>query len=972
MGYIIRYLAGGIWYDISNAVFLEKTEELNCYEECTVSFPNTAENRTLVSTPQRIKVIYNNTTIFDGRFTTVNYKKDFIEFTGYTPAFSKLKRAIFNGDYSDGIPLNTLLGYVCSQGGVTAVCSKTDTIKANYKYQYCWDIITSLASIANCDFWSYYGSNTSISDIRLEFGTKGTAYPEVDVVGINECTKDSTDKITKVIGVGTDSEGNEIVVEVGSGTESVYVFYESDVTNQAILTSKANKLLNEYSKEYTSSKIQVRVDSGYNLKAGDTIYISDTELGLSGYYRIYKLKMTPRIIEVDIEKVTLAIRNAVNTLRGVRSIIISASGKPIPDTTPDIPTFTAVADEIDTATEFKTWIAISINRVNKASGYVVEYCRCNNEGIPLGNPQYIEVPQTDDDHVTVYTPNLLPSQYYYVRVASKSLKGVIGDYSAKEIVLTTSNNTPPPAPTGVTVTAIMGGLWIKWDASTAEDFDRYGVFIGTSPDMLLEITSTKSTYYEFAVTSSSWYRLLYVAIKAYDVAGNSSAFSSIVTATPLYVNSYDLSIESRPWSAKFRMWEDSSVKGKLYWDDGSGGNPSIKFADGTTKTFNKNTSGTTYGQEVRYFYYLNGNSTLQSSTTYSDAVGSGKCFLAVANIKTAEGERTTIWTFNSYSPTIGTGVLAAGIIEASHIKSNAIQTDHLAASVVTSDKISSNAIQTNHLSAGVVTSDKISSNAIQTNHLTAGVVTSDKITSNLIYGKDFATAQNVGQSGGPAGVRFNSSGIAGYTGGTNKSFEIVASTGVTKLAGGSFIADNYRSAFIDPSYGDQTQISNYVAQWKTGGGGDLYNHFSLLPVSAIRDSVAQFGHSYVVPEPEFCVDQYGYGYLGTPTQYTYWKYIYGYYVRYKDIASFESLDDLAILKSIKEKETKDEKGKIKKVIDKNDIKHLLSDDDFGENDFFDAGKVSGFALCVSKKLLERIEELEKKIAELEDKVTKTQ
>lgn len=932
MGYIIRYLAGGIWYDISNATFLEKTEELNCYEECTITFPNTAENRTLVSTPQRIKVIYNNTTIFDGRFTTVNYKKDFIEFTGYTPAFSKLKRAIFNGDYSNGIPLNTLLGYVCSQGGVTAVCSKTDTIKANYKYQYCWDIITSLASIANCDFWSYYGSNTSISDIRLEFGTKGTAYPEVDVVGINECTKDSTDKITKVIGVGTDSEGNEIVVEAGSGTESVYVFYESDVTNRAILTSKANKLLNEYSKEYTSSKIQIRVDNGYNLKAGDTIYISDTELGLSGYYRIYKLKMTPRIIEVDIEKVTLAIRNAVNSLRGVRSIIISASGKPIPDTTPDIPTFTAVADEIDTATEFKTWIAISINRVNKASGYVVEYCRCNNEGIPLGNPQYIEVPQTDNDHVTVYTPNLLPSQYYYVRVASKSLKGVIGDYSAKEIVLTHSNDTPPPAPTGVSVTPIMGGLWIRWNASTAEDFDRYGVFIGISPDMLLEVTSTKSTYYEYAVTSSSMYRQLYVAIKAYDVAGNPSAFSSIVTATPLYVNSYDLSIESRPWSAKFRIWEDSSVKGKLYWDDGSGGNPSIKFADGTTKTFNKNTSGTTYAQGVRYFYYTDGNSTLQSSTTYSDAVGSGKCFLAVANIKTAEGERTTIWTFNSYSPTIGTGVLAAGIIEASHIKSN----------------------------------------AIQTNHLDAGIVTSDKITSNLIYGKDFATAQNVGQSGGPAGVRFNSSGIAGYTGGTNKSFEIEASTGITKLAGGYFRADNLSCTFRDTSYGDETKIWNFVDYWKTGGSGSLYNHFEMYPISESRSGIAQFGHLYVVPSPDLCTDQYGRGYLGSSYQYTYWRYIYGYYVRYKDLASFESLDDLAILKSIKEKETKDEKGKIKKVIDKNELKHLLSDDDHGNNDFFDAGKVSGFALCVSKKLLERIEELEKKIADLEDKVTKKQ
>lgn len=71
--------------------------------------------------------------------------------------------------------------------------------------------------------------------------------------------------------------------------------------------------------------------------------------------------------------------------------------------------------------------------------------------------------------------------------------------------------------------------------------------------------------------------------------------------------------------------------------------------------------------------------------------------------------------------------------------------------------------------------------------------------------------------------------------------------------------------------------------------------------------------------------------------------------------SFDSMDDLAVLKEIKS--ITDDKGN--EIIDPETLNHLRS-----EGGFYDSAKMAGWNICVEKRLLERIEKLEKQLSNI--------
>ena len=119
--------------------------------------------------------------------------------------------------------------------------------------------------------------------------------------------------------------------------------------------------------------------------------------------------------------------------------------------------------------------------------------------------------------------------------------------------------------------------------------------------------------------------------------------------------------------------------------------------------------------------------------------------------------------------------IAASAIEALHMTVNSIDAYALVAGSVIADKIDTNA----------VTAIKINAGAVTTNKLEAWAVTSGKITAGQIYGKDIRTSQNVGEGGGPAGIRIFKSGIEAYSGGTTKTFWISSADGKAYFAEGA-------------------------------------------------------------------------------------------------------------------------------------------------------------------------------------------
>jgi len=65
----------------------------------------------------------------------------------------------------------------------------------------------------------------------------------------------------------------------------------------------------------------------------------------------------------------------------------------------------------------------------------------------------------------------------------------------------------------------------------------------------------------------------------------------------------------------------------------------------------------------------------------------------------------------------------------------------------------------------------------------AGAVDTLVLTADAIIGKDFRTARNVGVVGGPVGVKFDRTGIFGYSGGAQKTFELLSANGQVSVYG---------------------------------------------------------------------------------------------------------------------------------------------------------------------------------------------
>ncbi len=97
------------------------------------------------------------------------------------------------------------------------------------------------------------------------------------------------------------------------------------------------------------------------------------------------------------------------------------------------------------------------------------------------------------------------------------------------------------------------------------------------------------------------------------------------------------------------------------------------------------------------------------------------------------------------------------------------------------------------------------------------------------------------------------------------------------------------------------------------------------------------------------------GNIGTNT--LYWGSVWTNYLRYKNISTFDALDDLTLAKNYQTK-TITEDGVDREVIDPESLSFLKAD---SEEPFFDNGKTTGFLLGCVKALVQRVEALEKQL-----------
>ncbi len=199
-----------------------------------------------------------------------------------------------------------------------------------------------------------------------------------------------------------------------------------------------------------------------------------------------------------------------------------------------------------------------------------------------------------------------------------------------------------------------------------------------------------------------------------------------------------LAIEMRPWTGNFSLiWDDRDDDPPTDWnhfkwglkDQENVADATIQYA-GTPPT----TMDINFGQDINvadgeWFVYWDeaqltgGDYDVQWSQNYSDASGAGKGLLAVVQVRNAASESPSVMLWNTYIPQMGVGSLVAHSIYSKHVSSD------------------------------------------------------------WFTGKNYRTANLVGEGGGPAGLRFDASGIYGYSGGTTKTFGILSASGYAEVYG---------------------------------------------------------------------------------------------------------------------------------------------------------------------------------------------
>ena len=209
----------------------------------------------------------------------------------------------------------------------------------------------------------------------------------------------------------------------------------------------------------------------------------------------------------------------------------------------------------------------------------------------------------------------------------------------------------------------------------------------------------------------------------------------VAAGTPFGLQAYtsNLVVRGTSWNA-------------ISWDNGSGGNITIEFADGTTKTILANSASLAAGPHwLTVDTAPTGNLTAIITSNFSEAISDTIITLATIIVSAdIDGDAPLILPFNTRFTSISAVGIAANSISADQIRARSITTDTLAVgsvnSVIIADgaviasKIAANAVTASKIIAGAITAGKIAANAVTTDAIAVGAVNTDEIALGAITG----------------------------------------------------------------------------------------------------------------------------------------------------------------------------------------------------------------------------------------------
>jgi hypothetical protein len=284
---------------------------------------------------------------------------------------------------------------------------------------------------------------------------------------------------------------------------------------------------------------------------------------------------------------------------------------------------------------------------------------------------------------------LVDGVQYIIRVRAVAINGRRGDFVTA--TFTGGGDTTAPAlPTAISATGGFKYITVEWTNPADSDLNFVEIYENTTN------TSTGATKVgisggdSFTRTNLGLDLTRYYFLRSVDYSGNTSAFTSGVSATTTYLDDPDF---------------ENGVR-QIFIDAG---------LDIIAPVSSLPASGDFTNQQV----FL----TTDSKLYYWD----GSAWQAtVSEVGTLD--------FSDLTGTLANAQVAVNAIDGTKITDNTITSNEIAANTINAGNIAANAIGTSELSALAVTADKIASNSITAAKISAGTITGDKISANTITG----------------------------------------------------------------------------------------------------------------------------------------------------------------------------------------------------------------------------------------------
>lgn len=277
----------------------------------------------------------------------------------------------------------------------------------------------------------------------------------------------------------------------------------------------------------------------------------------------------------------------------------------------------------------------------------------------------------------------------------------------------------PSTPTGLTAVGGINSITLSWNANPEKDISHYVVYRGTSPQPTTAYAKVNTTVFvDTNVTHGTTY---YYRIKAVDYVGNTSDYSSTVSASPRQVESIDLA----PNSVTAEKILDGAVN-------------DLKLASGSV-TLTKFASGLRPVQIVGSLPTLPNSDYPVGSLVYLYTNGKlyknvSETWVQVVNTSDLEGQITETQ-------------ISDNSISTPKLKANAVTSEKIAANSITGSHIQANSIATGHIQAGAIGTDQLASNSITASKIQAGAVTSSKLAVAQIFIEGLTWYDNTPSSG---------------------------------------------------------------------------------------------------------------------------------------------------------------------------------------------------------------------------------